>query len=84
MTTPRIDPIDALWDRAEAERIFWEDHYSKFVPRYPDKFVAVHEGEVIASGAELDSVLREVQATGVDRREVWVRFIAATPRTLIL
>lgn len=56
----------------------------RLIDEYPDQWVAVSDGSVIAYGESLDQVLRQVDKSGLRRSDVIVRFIERTQRTLIL
>lgn len=56
----------------------------RLIDEYPDQWVAVSEGAVVANGETLDAVLRQVDKKGLTRSDVIVRFIERTQRTLVL
>lgn len=51
---------------------------------YPQQWVAVHDGKVVSHGDSLEEVIEELEATGVPRDSVIVRYMDREPRTLIL
>ncbi len=56
----------------------------RLVDEYPDQWIAVSDGTVVAHGDKLEKVLRQIDQKGIRRFEVIVRFIERTQRTLIL
>ena len=56
----------------------------RLIDEYPDQWVAVSDGTVVAHGNSLNKVLRKVDKKGVCRSDVIVRFMERTQRTLIL
>ncbi len=56
----------------------------RLIEQYPDQWVAVHAGSVIAHGDTIEHVLADVGAQGIARSDVIVRLIETNQRTLIL
>ena len=81
VSTPTEESIRASFAEAEKEAAFWRAHYDLYIAEYPDQFVVVTraDGQVVVSGVSLDYVLGFVAGRGLDLRQVWVKFIAATP-----
>jgi hypothetical protein len=42
-----VPVVDNAWER---NRTYFRQHFAEMLERYPDKFVAVHEGRVVAVG----------------------------------
>jgi Family of unknown function (DUF5678) len=84
MASPPIpEAPDDLWQQAEARRAFWEAHVEDYRRRYPNQFVAVSDGEVVASASTLQALDERLAAQGrTDRRAIWVQFVEVTPREL--
>ncbi len=59
------------------------DH-PRLIDEYREEWVAVHRGEVVAHGRTMAAVLKQVDAAGLPRSKIIVRFITEDPRTLIL
>ena len=78
------DELSALWEQAAAEEAFWQEHHHEFIKTYPDQFVAVRGGAVVAVASNLRALVGELQARGLNPADVWVRFIAATRRAILL
>ena len=74
--------------RAEAERedAFWREHYDHYLKLYPDHFVAVarSDGRFVAARQDLDALIEAITKQRLTVREVWSRYMAATPIRLAL
>ena len=60
------------------------DNHPRLIDEYPNQWVAVANGTVMAHGNTLKQVLAQIDAEGISRDDVIVRFIERTQRTLIL
>jgi hypothetical protein len=56
----------------------------RLIDKYPDEWVAVCDGRVVAHGEKLAEVLLQSDEKGLSREDIVVRFIERTQRTLIL
>lgn len=62
------------------------DH-PRLIDKYEDEWVAVYRGNVVAHAKTLASMMRRLDALDkrrVPRRQIIVRFIARSPKTMIL
>ena len=59
-----IAELDASWADGQARRRFWEAHYAEYLQRYPEQFVAVKDGEVIATHTDLYELVRVLESKG--------------------
>ena len=84
MVAPVPDKSHPAWQRAEREQRFWREHYQEYLERYPDQFVAVHDGRVIATSRHLRELVALVRGQGLKPTDVWVRFLAKTPRRILV
>ena len=57
---------------------------ASLVERHPDKWVAMGKEGVIAVGASMDEVLREVEGRGLHGADVVIKFLDTDPPLLIL
>lgn len=83
-TTPAFRPEPSF---EEAERIqqFWDEHYRELLGEFPEQFVAVRDGRVVASNRDLALLFYELRALGLDaQRDVAIQFISATSASLLL
>ncbi len=81
--TSGIEGVHEAWQAAEAEDAFWREHYSRLLEQFPDQFVAVHDGRVVATSTDLQDILRALDERGLDPRKVWVRFVTADARRVM-
>ena len=54
------------------------------IEKYPDRWVAMGRGGVLAVGDSMNEVLEEVERLGIDSGEIAVEFLDTTPPLLIL
>lgn len=81
---PTLQPEPNLAE-AKAIQEFWDAHYAELVRDYPDQFVAVRGGEVIAAGSELSLLVNELGSRGIDARtDVAIEFISLRSGRLVL
>ena len=73
----RIRAFQKLVKRMNEER-------AAHMETYPDKWVAMSEHGVVAIADDLDGVLAEVDAKGIDRADVFTEFLDTDPPELIL
>ena len=71
---------------AEQEDALWSVHYDEYLARYPDQFVAVarSDGRLVAAHQDLDALIEVIKKQGLMVRDVWSRYMAATPIRLAL
>ena len=67
---------DPEWKDADREDAFWQTHYGEFLVKYPDQFVAVRDGRVVATAYDLRDVLAAVRAQGFDPTDTWIHHFA--------
>ena len=77
MSIPDQVEAEAALKQAEAETAFWAEHHQEYVRKYPDQFVAVHDGEVVAASPDLESLLEQLTARGLNVQRVGTRFVAS-------
>ena len=82
-STPSLEGAQRARAAAEAEDAFWREHYGQYLEQYPDQFVAVSGGAVVATDSDLQHLLRILDKKGLDPRRVWVRFMTADPRRVM-
>lgn len=81
---PTTEEIDGIFREAREEQAFWADNYRRMVELYPDLFIAVRQGKVVATGTDLDTVSADLRAAGLQPGDAWVRFMMATPIHFVL
>jgi len=60
------------------------DNHPRLIDEYPNQWVAAADSTVMAHGDTLEQVLTRIDAEGISRADVIIRFIERTQRTLIL
>ncbi len=73
----RLAEMHAIWQRIEQGR-------ETLLKTYPDKWVAMSKDGVVAADDSLEGVFAKVDARGVHRNAVKVKFFDTQPKTLIL
>ena len=84
--SPGAESVQKARAAAEREDAFWRDHYDEYLGRFPDQFVAVaqRDGRLVATNPDLDKLIETIREQGLNVRDVWSRFMAATPIRLAL
>ena len=62
----------------------FERKRSQLTEQYPDKWVAMADGEVVAVADSLEDVLTELDECGLRRSDAVVEFLDTHPRNMIL
>lgn len=78
------DEIRELHRRYGISADFISNNLASLVETYPDQYVAVGDGQILAHGKDIDRVLSEVDRSGYDRTYLALRFISKNPRRLVL
>jgi hypothetical protein len=84
MPLPSLERARKALEAGEVEQAFWDKHWDDFLERYPEQFVAVKDGQVLAASEDLQEVLQVVQAAGVEPAEIWIQFLTKSPGFLLL
>ncbi|MBI4495105.1 MAG: hypothetical protein HY690_20210 [Chloroflexi bacterium] len=71
--------LQAAWQEEEEEDRFWREHRQDLLEAYPDQFVAVYQGSVIAAASDWETLEACLQARGLDPSRVWIRFVTDKP-----
>jgi hypothetical protein len=82
-TIPSLQDAQEAWEAAEAEQHYWREHYADLLRQYPDQFVAIRDGTVVARNPDLQQLLQSLKHQGIAPTQVWVRFLATDPRRLM-
>jgi hypothetical protein len=80
---PGLEETQEALVAADLEQDFWRDHYGELLQQYPDHFVAVQGGAVVATNPDLQQLLASLKHQGIEPTAVWVRFLASDPRRLM-
>lgn len=83
VTVPSLEGAQEALDAAERRVAFWHAHHGEYLARYPEQFVAVADGKVVAADGNLDTLLDILQSEGLAPTQVWLKFITAHVRRLM-
>ena len=83
VTVPSLEGAQEALDAAERREAFWHAHHKEFLERYPEQFVAVADGQVVAADEDLDALLDTLQKKDLAPTQVWLKFITADVRRLL-
>lgn len=78
MRIHNLEELKPALERAYIEQAFWEDQADALRKDYPDQFVAIHQGCVIAAGPELETVIEQLKHRGLEIQDIWLRYIFGT------
>jgi len=76
VVSPLPSRADAAWQDAERERAFWQEHHDEFLREYPDQFVAVKDGRIVAVSYDLRDLIADLRQHGMEPVDVWLHFFA--------
>ncbi len=76
--------IHAAFREAEREDAFWKKHHKRLLRQYPDQWVAVRDGEVIATSSDLLGIVNELEQLGLKPTQAWLQYLNAHPLPMIL
>jgi hypothetical protein len=71
-------------EKARANARFLEQNHKKLAKQYPNEWVAIVEGRVVAHGAELDEVAETLATRGINPADALTQFLSDTEHIFIL
>jgi hypothetical protein len=83
-TMATTERVRAALAEAQAEEEFWHELYEDLTRLYPDEFVAVVNGRVVAHSPDRQTLMAAAPLRGRDPHRVWVRFVTRHPRQMLL
>ena len=82
---PTLDRPQPGVEEARAIHEFWAEHIEAFREKYPDRFVAVRDGKVVADDPDLVMLVYRLRDIGLDARaDVAIEFVGSEPANLLL
>lgn len=86
MTTeiPNREELDAHFYRFGRDVDYLNSIWAQVKKDYPDQYVAVYDGEIVASHRELEKVVATLKSKGFPPNHTLVRFASRKPLKLIL
>ena len=77
--------LDQELERFEKDMQWIYDRYESLKQRYPNEFVAVYNGQIVAHSRDIDALVRELRRQYGDKAsEIAVKFIYKEPPNLVL
>lgn len=76
--------IQEMYAKGLANHKWLIGHYKELTKKYNNKFVAVHNGEVIDSDIDPSRLLKRLEEKGVDISTVAIDFVTDNPLLYIL
>lgn len=52
--------------------------------KYPNEFVAIHEGKVVGHGPKIEPLIKELKEEGIDPSKIPIEFISKDPEVLVV
>lgn len=83
MASPTVEDAERAWQERQAKKQYWGEHYQEFLKRWPNQFVAVYKGDVIAVSPDLETVFEPTTNRGLPPQRLWLRFITDDPSKLL-
>jgi len=81
---PPLENAIAALREAQREQAYWTANERRLTADYPDQFVAVLNGRIVATAGTLEDLYTKLRDGNIEPRRAWLRFLSATPRQLIL
>ena len=81
-----VDPAkirESLRGLREQLQVFYS-LYDDLLEQYPDRWIAFHDGKVLASGDSQEAILAEVESQGMHRQDVLSEYLDTDPPKLWL
>jgi hypothetical protein len=68
--------IIQMLESGKRDLIWFESNLDRLVSEYNNKFIAFHEGNVIDSDPDLDSLMRKLKKKRIDFSSVIIEFVS--------
>lgn len=81
---PSLEGLRERYDEADREMQWWAEHQAEFVVLYPDQFVAVLDGNVVAVADTIIGLSEKLAEKSLGFRDVISSFITSDPSKLLL
>jgi len=79
-----IERARAAFEAAKVEDTFWHAHHTELLEKYPDQFVAVFDGEVVATSPDLLELDELLEGKGLNSTRLWIKFMDADQDRVII
>jgi hypothetical protein len=81
---PSLEGMRERFYERDREVQWWADHQAEFVKLYPDQFVAVLNGDVVAVADSIGELKKKLAAKSLGFDDVMASFIMSDPSKMIL
>ena len=79
-----LEAARAGWREADNQVEFWKAHRDEYLKEYPDQFVAVVGGEIVATSHDLQDMIVQLKQRGLNPRDVWLQFFDTNAAAMVL
>ena len=85
MAAPSIEGLLPALALGRERQLWWDAHYAELLALYPERFVAVKDGEVVATSEDLAMLFYSLRDLGLSAsRDVSVKFLSARQANWLL
>ena len=86
MTTeiPTREELDAHFHQFGRDVDYFNSIWAQVKKDFPEQYVAVYEGEIVATHAKIKKLLAVLEGKGISGRHAVVRFVRSNNKPLIL
>ena len=75
---------EQVFANGEKNLKYLNEHFHQLETKYPNRFVAISNGEIVAVGDTPDAIFEIMDEKGIDRANVLIEFIPMAGSILIL
>ena len=79
-----LERLERQRAKIEADLEFWGEHYDEFARQYPEQFISVYEGRVVAADSDLSRLWSRLDQLGYKPGETSIEFMTKQPRFILL
>jgi len=77
-------PVQEELERYRMDALYFEQHRQDLLHRYPERWIAVYNQEVVATARRLPQLLQQLENRGLPRAQVFIEHVSAKEVLLIL
>ncbi|MBI2141452.1 hypothetical protein HYU16_03435 [Candidatus Woesearchaeota archaeon] len=71
-----------LLGSAEKDAKWLDKNYSELLTKYPDHFVAIHDGNFVDASRKFEELISELESKKLNPAEVMIKFVSKIKRIL--
>jgi hypothetical protein len=79
-----LSQLPRAWEEIGEDFDYFLRHLEELSKEYPDRWIAILDGEVVESASNVEAVLERLEQRGIDPRSPVIEFVEVTPRRLAL